>query len=118
MRVVELGLRELADHLKAKTIIKKLKQTKVPIELGTWEEIIGTLEVKLDGFRKLRRGHKREKKIETCTELLKQFRDVKDLFRNKVMHTRVRYDEKQAESAFDHVSAFMLALSETIENKG
>lgn len=107
MRVVELGLRKLASRLKSKTLIKKLKQTKIPIELGTWDEIISTLETKLDGLRKLTRSPKREQEIETCNELLKEFRSVKDLWRNKVMHTRAIYDAAQARSAFNHVCNFM-----------
>lgn len=114
MRVVELGLRELAVKLKAKTLVKKLKQTKIPIELGTWEEVIHTLESTLDTVRKLPRGPVREKRIETCSELLKEFRSIKDLFRNKVMHTRVAYDAKQAESAFNHVRNFMQKLTESV----
>jgi hypothetical protein len=110
MRVVELGLRELAARLKAKALIKKLKQTKIPIDLGTWEEIITTLEKKLDDLRLLTRSHKREQKIEICLELLKEFRSIKDLWRNKVMHTRAIYDAKQAESAFEHVRNFMQKL--------
>ena len=111
MRVVELGLRALAVRLKAKVLIKKLKQTKIPIEFGTWEEIITTLETKLDELRKHPRSPKREGKIETFNELLKDFRSVKDLWRNKVMHTRATYDAKQAKSAFNHVCSFMQKLS-------
>jgi hypothetical protein len=111
MRVMELGLRELAARLKANALIKKLKQTKIPIELGTWEEIIVTLESKLDGMRNKPRSIKRDNQIDTCNELLKEFRSVKDLWRNKVMHTRATYDAKQAESAFDHVCLFMQKLA-------
>jgi hypothetical protein len=110
MRVMELGLRELANRLKAKTLIKKLKQTKIPIELGTWEEIIGTLESKLDALRCLARSVKRDENIESCNELLKEFRSVKDLWRNKVMHTRATYDAEQGQSAFNHVRGFIQKL--------
>jgi hypothetical protein len=112
MRVVEFGLRELAARLKAKTLIKKLKATKIPIELGTWEEIINTLETKLDQLRNLPRNAKRAQRIETTNELLKEFRSIKDLWRNKVMHTRAVYDADQAESAFKHVRNFMQRLTE------
>jgi hypothetical protein len=113
MRVMELGLRQLSFQLKAKALIKRLKQTKIPIELGTWDEVITTLESKLDDLRKrTTRSPKREQKIETCNELLKEFRSVKDLWRNKVMHARATYDEEQAQSAFNHVRAFMQKLAE------
>jgi hypothetical protein len=110
MRVMELGLRALAFHLKAKTLIKKLKRTRIPIELGTWEEIISTLESKLDELRHITRSVKRDQKIETCNELLKEFRSVKDLWRNKVSHTRATYDAEQAQSAFNHVRGFIQKL--------
>jgi len=116
MRVVELGLRELAVRLKTKSLIKITKQTKkrviIPIELGTWDEIIGELEGKLAVLRGITRSKRREAKIEFCIELLKELRHMKDLWRNKVMHTRATYDEKQAESAFNHVRAFMQKLAE------
>jgi hypothetical protein len=62
MRIMEIGLRALARNLKAKTIIKKLKPSHIPIELGTWEEIISTLENKVDELQNQPRTKKRDKK--------------------------------------------------------
>jgi hypothetical protein len=57
------------------------------------------------------KGSKRDKQLTFDCELLKEFRYVKDLFRNKVMHKRVTYDAKQAESAFEHVRNFMQTMA-------
>lgn len=112
MRVMEFGLRGLSTRMKAKAIIKKLKQTTIPIELATWEEIICTLETKLAQLRMKARSADREKRIEVCNELLKDFRCVKDLWRNKVVHARESYDAEVAQSAFNHVRSFMQRIAE------
>jgi hypothetical protein len=101
----------LAADLKAKKLIKKLKPSKIPVELGTWEEVIVTLEVKLDELRMQARSVKRDQKISVRNELLKEFRSVKDLWRNSVMHARATYDAEQALSAFNHVRGFMQKLA-------
>ena len=109
---MEFGLRGLSTRMKAKAIIKKLKQTTIPIELATWEEIICTLETKLAQLRMKARSADREKRIEVCNELLKDFRCVKDLWRNKVVHARESYDAEVAQSAFNHVRSFMQRIAE------
>jgi len=112
MRVLEFGLRGLAIHLKAKAITKQLKQTNIPIELATWEEIICTLESKLAQLRTKARSADRENRIKVCNELLKDFRCVKDLWRNKVVHARESYDAEVAQSAFNHVRSFMQRIAD------
>ena len=109
MCVVEIGLRGLASHLKVRAV-----KMRVPIEQGTWEEIITTLEKKLELLGQTTRSKKRQAELDFYNELLKEFRSIKDLWRNKVMHARVSYDAHQAQSAFDHVKAFMQRLATKI----
>jgi hypothetical protein len=112
MRVVEFGMREMAFQLKAKTLIKKLKQTNIPIELGTWDELETTLQTKLDELRTKTRSSERQSQIEFQVELLNEFHAIKDLWRNKVMHARATYDEHDARGAFEHVRKFMQKLAQ------
>lgn len=117
---MEYGLRALAVQMKARTLIKKLKQignfpnikkTGIPIELGTWEEVISTADAKIDVLKSKKRSHKRDIEIEFYEEILREYRSVKLIWRNKVMHARIDYDYHQAQSAFDHVKAFMQRLA-------
>jgi hypothetical protein len=71
------------------------------------------LETLLDELRKQPRTTRRERRIENCNELLKEFRSVKDLWRNRVMHARAIYNANQAQSAFNHVCNFIQKLSKT-----
>jgi hypothetical protein len=106
MRVMELGMRAAARHLR---IIKVKKH--VPITFGTWEEIIVALGKKLETLSGTTRGHKRQAKLDFYNGLLLELRSVKDFWRNKVMHTRDEYDEHQAMSAYLHTRAFMQRLA-------
>lgn len=111
MRVMEFGLRALSVHLGIKKFKKKPTSKPIPIDLGTWEEIIVALNEKLAALRTKARSKKREVELDFYNELLGELRSVKDLMRNKVMHARVIYDHHQAKSAFDHVKAFMQRLA-------
>ena len=112
MCVVEHGLRALARHLKVKSV-KKL----VPIELGTWEEIITALGKKVEALGKTTRSKKREKELDFYNELLVEYRGFKDFWRNKVAHARVSYSPTKAKAAFEHVRAFTEKLSGRISLK-
>jgi hypothetical protein len=122
MRVVEYGLRELAIQLKVKKLITArggvLKKTNTPIVYGTWEQIIKTLETRLAFLQnKPKKSLKRNQKIETCHELLQDFRAIKDLWRNKVMHARDSYTKERSIDAFNHVRKFMQRLAENSLNR-
>jgi hypothetical protein len=45
------------------------------------------------------------------SEAIAHFRFLKDAWRNYSMHVFERYDENQAESAFNHTKAFMRQLA-------
>jgi hypothetical protein len=107
MCVAELGLRALAKRLR----VSKVKKT-VPIELGTWDDVIKTLEAKVNGsFPRTKKGHQDSDFYKSA---FIEYRAFKDFWRNKVMHTRIEYDEHEALSAFQHVRAFMQRLAERV----
>ncbi|MEK7674726.1 MAG: hypothetical protein AAB676_02685 [Verrucomicrobiota bacterium] len=112
MCVVECGLRALAEHLKVRSVKKD-----VPIEHGTWEEIIQKLEKRVEKWQLTKRSLKRQIELDFYNELLMEFRGFKDCWRNKVAHARVTYDHNQALSALIHVQKFMQKLSERIPLK-
>ncbi len=94
MCVVELGLRALAKQLHVKTVRKK-----TPIELGTWEDVISALEQQVGARHP--RTRKGQSDAEFYNGLFIEYRAFKDIWRNRVMHTRADYDEFAARSAFD-----------------
>ena len=109
MCVIELGLRALARKLKVHSV-----KAKIPIELGTWEQVITALESKIKTVGGTARSNKKQKDMDFYNGLLMEFRSIKDCWRNKVMHTRVDYDQHQALRAFDHVRGFMQRLAERV----
>lgn len=107
MCVAELGLRALAKCLH----VSKVKKT-MPIELGTWEDIISALEVKVNGrFPRTRKG---QQDSDFYKSAFIEYRAFKDFWRNKVMHSRVQYGGHDALSAFEHVRAFMQRLAQRV----
>jgi hypothetical protein len=107
MCVVEIGLRALAKQLKVKTVKKT-----VPLELGTWEDVIKALEAKVNASYP--KTTKAQQESDFYKGLFLEYRAFKDYWRNKVMHTRVDYDANTALSAYQHVCAFMQRLAEKV----
>lgn len=105
MRVAETGLRTLASHCRV-----KIKKT--PLEWADWVTLIeGIRSKKVTPLIQKKRGPKKESEMEFYRGSLGEFEAFKDAFRNKVMHSRVRYDEYQAASIYVHVKAFMNRLA-------
>ena len=105
MCAVEQGLRRLADDLQVPTV----KQT-VPIELGTWNEIITECQKKVDE-RVSRSDAEGQRKLDFYSALLLEFRAIETFWRNKVMHVRADYTATDAKMAKAHVERFMKRLA-------
>ena len=103
MRVAEFGLRKLAKPFN----IKLPHQ----IEHATWGKVLEAIQIELDK-KGVRRSSAKDKKLQRNSQLLLEIKAFQHLWRNPVSHLRGRYDELQAESAFNHVRAFMQKLSE------
>jgi hypothetical protein len=101
MRIAEFGLRKLAKHFK----IKLPHQ----IEFATWGTVLEKIQIELDK-KGVRRSPSKEKKLQRYGQLLLEIKAFQHLWRNPVSHLRGRYDSLQAESAFNHVRAFMQKL--------
>ena len=100
MRVLEIGLRTLAVKFN------------VPYENKPWNCVIEVAENRLKKIRAAKRKPKNWKTDEKFySEAIAHFRFLKDAWRNYSMHVFERYDENQAESAFNHTKAFMRQLA-------
>jgi len=103
MRVAEHGLRALA------------KKVGVPFpktfDLKTWDELIRNIEQEIQKIILRPKTSRRSKDLEFYNTAAAQFRYFKDGWRNHVMHTRTRYDERQASSLMAHVHEFMQHLA-------
>jgi hypothetical protein len=104
MRVAELGLRSIAKKVKAKIPVQ--------IEFATWGQVIEATEKELDKLKG--KSTAKDERRSFYSALVLDIRAFMYLWRNPVMHTRSRYDEHQAQSAFNHVRAFMQRLADKI----
>jgi hypothetical protein len=98
MRVAEFGLRKLAKPFAIKLPHK--------IEFATWGKVLDAIQHELDK-KGVRRSAAKEKKLQRYSALLLEIKAFQHLWRNPVSHLRGRYDEQQANSAFNHVRRFM-----------
>lgn len=108
MRVAEFGLRALARDRRVQ--IPK----KVPLVLGTWEDIIRQLEIAEAAIQGYPKTIAREAQYDFYHGAMMEFKRFKNKFRNVVMHNRYSYDPDEAASAFNHVRSFMVILSSAI----
>jgi hypothetical protein len=107
MRVAEFGLRALARDRRIKNLPKKNQ----PIELATWEDIIKELEKEELAIQGYAKTLAREAQYEFVHGAMMQFRRFKNVFRNRVMHTREDFGRAQALGVFENVRDFMQLLA-------
>jgi hypothetical protein len=103
MRIAEAGLRRLAKPFKISLPHK--------IEFATWGKVLDAIQIELDK-KGVQRSKAKDKKLQRYSQLLLEIKAFQHLWRNPVSHLRGRYDELQAQSAFNHVRAFMQKLSD------
>jgi hypothetical protein len=107
MRVAEFGMRALAFD-------RRIRVSKGPVDLATWEEIIRQLETAEQEIQTYPKTHAREAQFQFYHGAMMEFRGFKNVWRNCVMHTREKYDRNQAMSAMTHVGEFMKILASKI----
>jgi hypothetical protein len=110
MRVLEIGLRELTTRLRI-----NMNRTLDP----SWHRILQDIEDKIDDLRNAPyrtakptapQKARRRKKVEYYSNLARQFRYFKDVWRNHVMHGTATYDSDSAAAVIRNVRAFMTEL--------
>jgi hypothetical protein len=107
MRVAEHGLRALARHLRVKL--------KFPLEYAGWEEVIRTIDKKLDKIAAQPRGKKKTESLNFYRRTLDECEMLKDSWRNPVSHLRGRFTEAEALGVYSRVKEFMQRLSEKVK---
>jgi hypothetical protein len=112
MRVVNMGLREIAWSLG----IKKIKGKK--LEYCRDETIISEIEtaidLKLESVDTLKRGERWEKEKSFYRGVLVDLRYFKDVIRDPIAHARKNYTERGAMDVYDNVRDFMQRLAGSI----
>ena len=101
MRVLEIGLAALAARFR------------VSFDHRNWENIIGDIEKEI---KNISTGQSKPSDWKTQEQLFadvaKEFRYLKNAWRNHAMHAREKYTSSEAKGIFQHVSGLMKALEE------
>jgi len=109
MRVVEIGLRALAKHLKVKA--------KNRLEFEEWNAVIEQIESVIRQERQKPRGKKKTEALEFYHGAMGEFNAFKDVWRNNVMHSRRNYNAFDAGGVYIRVRDFMQRLAGKIREK-
>jgi hypothetical protein len=108
MRVVEVGLRDLARNLG----IKKLKNN--PLDYGGWDDVVKAIDDKLSKKIPKSRSPKKIAAMKFKQAMLLDFKHFQVL-RNEIMHGRSRHNEQEAVGLFNRVNEFMQRLDTIYE---
>lgn len=105
MLTTEQGLRKWARSLGV--------QTKGPLELANWEEILVKAEDKLKSFKTsgVRKTIQSDKQKKYLSETLAFFSFIQNAWRNHSAHGRETYDDRKARNLMTYVEAFMRHLA-------
>lgn len=103
MRVLECGLRVLADDLG------------VVCEVENWGRFIEKIEGQIKIIRELGRKSPQFDRVPFYSECAVEFGYFKDAWRNHVMHARRSYSENESKKIMEHVENFMRRLAREVQ---
>lgn len=106
MRVVEHGLRQLAE---------KVELPADAMAHENWKNIIDQIEARIRDMEKEPKSTEKSAKLKFYSSAAIQFRYFKDAWRNHVSHGRDTYDEREAYSIWNHVKEFMQTLANELK---
>lgn len=109
MRVLEIGLRDLARHLRVRIITNRGKVK--PIDYAQWADILRPLSKAVENIGQAANTPAKKRRHEYYSRLAGDFSHFKDAWRNHVMHAREPYDERDADTVYTSVSRFMQSLA-------
>lgn len=98
MRVLEIGLQALADHVGV-------------LHEDNWNKTLNLIEAKLREIRKKVDGPDAE---QWAAEMGTHLRFIKNAWRNQAMHPQATYDEARAQTIFDNARSLMSQLASEI----
>lgn len=111
MRILEHGLRHLADRVGA--------VFPDSIEVESWQRIIEKIESEIRRKeRVLKRGVEKSNELRFYAEAASRFWHFKEAWRNHVAHARANYDEDQARDIFSAVRRFMRQMATEASDGG
>jgi hypothetical protein len=105
-RVAEIGLRTIARERGIKNARKD-----VPLDWGTWGQAFNAIEDKLKDIRKNPPGPKKDAALAFYDTVLSDLHAIQNLYRDRTMHLRKRYDDGEAQSAMFRTRELMTTLS-------
>lgn len=107
MRVLEIGLRDLARRL-------NIQFPNIDLEYQEWHVIIEKIEaeIKKVGAALPRRTHIKAETLEFYNRAAGQFWHFKDAWRNNVSHAHTSYDQRKAKEVYAAVESLMRQLAE------
>jgi hypothetical protein len=109
LRVVEIGLRELAKEL-------KIKFPKTPLDYEGWKAVVKAIDDKLSAKMPKARGPKQSAALKFKHDLLADFKAF-EVLRNEIMHGRSHHNEQEAIGLFIRVRDFMQRLANQVAPK-
>jgi hypothetical protein len=108
MRIAEFGFRHTATKARVKLTDNKKP---LPIDYAGWEKIVQGLDAVSKEIRRSPKGPKRERKATFYASLVEQCGYFRDVYRDKTMHHRKRYNHNEAVGAFLRVKEFITLLA-------
>jgi hypothetical protein len=115
MRAAEIGLRALAFDRQVKVFKNATTMFEIPLELASWDQLIIELEDAEREIQQFPQTLARESQFAFYHGAMMQFRSFKNVFRNRVMHTRESFDRDAAASAVKQVGGLMRILASKIK---
>jgi hypothetical protein len=115
MRAAEIGLRTLGYDRRVKVFKNKKTLLQIPLTLASWDQIIKELEEAEDAIQGFKQTKAREAQFEFYHGAMMQIKRFKNVFRNRVMHTRESYERGAALDAVKQVADFMKILASKIK---
>lgn len=100
MRAVEHALRVLARRLKIKKVDTK-----------DWALLIGDVDSALAVIRQRKRTAARDRRLQYYSQARAHFGVFKDAWRNHVMHSHSKYDQREAANIYSSIKSFMEELA-------
>lgn len=102
MRVLEIGLRDLA---------KQIGLNSESMELENWKNVIDQVEKQIRLLEQTPKSPQKSANLQFYSEAASCFRHFKDAWRNHVSHSRANYSEREALAIYNNVMIFMHTLA-------
>jgi hypothetical protein len=106
-RVGEIGLLVIAKERG----IRSVKGGKVPIDHATWGQVMQKIDQSLENIRQKPNGPRKDAALAFYSTVHSDLRAILNLYRDKTMHLRDKYDDGEARSAMFRARELMVTLA-------